>query len=65
MTPFSRRDFMKLAGLTAASSALAACAPEEGRSTTLPATAIPEYPPISPLAPVPAGELPPLAGLWL
>lgn len=34
MPPFSRRDFIKLAGLTAASSALAACSPEEGLCDT-------------------------------
>lgn len=58
---FSRRDFLKLAGMTAASTALAACTPEkETSSQPVPTASIPDYPPASPVAPVPIGELPPL-----
>ena len=66
MSPFSRRDFLKLAGLTAASAALAACeADAKPASPPLPTVAIPDYPPASPIAPVPEDELPSLATIVL
>ncbi len=58
----SRRDFLKLAGLTAVSTVLAACSGEEETAVLpVPTASVPDYPPASPVAPVPADELPPLA----
>ncbi len=65
MSPFSRRDFLKLAGLTAASAALAACEADESAPKPLPTAVIPEYPPSSPIAPVSEDELPSLATIVL
>jgi uncharacterized protein (DUF1800 family) len=66
MSPFSRRDFLKLAGLTAASAALAACEADESPAPQkIPTVAAPDYPPPSPVAPVPEEELPSLATIVL
>ena len=64
MSSLSRRDFLKLASLTAASTALAACAPAQqsaAPSAVANPTSVPTYPPPTPVAPVPPEELPDLA----
>lgn len=72
MSQISRRDFLKLAGLTAASSALAACQPQNG-SAVSPTALVPTSGPISidgfspatPIVPVPPEQLPDLATIVL
>lgn len=63
MPKLTRRDFLKLTSLAAASGALAACAPQQTAEPTLsaPSTPFPTYPPPTPVAPVPPEELPDLA----
>ncbi len=60
MTQISRRDFLKLTGLTAAASALAACAPDQPPSV-LPTAPQATYAPAEPILPVPPENLPDLS----
>lgn len=60
MTHISRRDFIKLTGLTAAASALAACAPDQPPSV-LPTAPQATYAPAEPILPVPPENLPDLS----
>ncbi len=69
MPTLTRRDFLKLSSLAAASGVFAACAPSvepsAPQSPAAPVNAAPTYPPATPVAPVPPQQLPDLASIVL